>query len=164
VVSMEDQQPVKTTIDFEYIVHLEEPISEFNPHASSSSEDNTSRYRILVRKLSTRPQNKFRLKSKAVNKPVIIEKVIIIDEYPIKPIRKTSIRKKKPVTNPEKDKSKQCGLIINKKIIIGKNRVLTRKQGKKDIKIPNPKIGYEGNETKCMQTQCQSNRTRKNSL
>jgi hypothetical protein len=85
-----------------------------------------------------------------VNKHAIIEKVIIIDEEHVKPIGKTSIRKKTLVTNIEKDKSKKGGLIINKKTIIVKNKALTRKQGKRDIKIPNPKIGSEGNETKCM--------------
>jgi hypothetical protein len=87
-----------------------------------------------------------------MNKPAITEKVIIIDEEPVKPIGKTSIRKKTLVTKPMKDKSKKGGLIINKKTIIGKNKVLTRKQGKKDMKIPNPKIGSEGNEPKHMQT------------
>jgi hypothetical protein len=49
-VSVENQQPVKTTIEFEDPLHLEEPIPEVNPHASSSYEYDTSRYRILVRK------------------------------------------------------------------------------------------------------------------
>jgi len=87
-----------------------------------------------------------------VNKPPITKKVIIIDEEPVKPIGNTSTINKSLVTKPEKDKSQKGGLIINKKAIIGKNRVLTRKQGKKDMKIPNPKIGSEGNDPKHMQT------------
>lgn len=151
-VSVEDKQLVKTTKELEDHVHFKEHIPEVNSHASSSSDDNTSRYRILVRKRSTRPQNKFRLKFKTMNKPAISEKVIIIDEEPVKPTRKTSTSKKTPVTKPMKDKAKKGGLIIHKKTIIEKNRVLTRKQSKKNMKIPNPKIGSEGNETKCIQT------------
>jgi hypothetical protein len=94
-------------------------------------------------------------------KPNITEKVIIIDEEPIKPIGKSSIRKKTHVTKPEKNKFKKGDLIINKKTITGKNKVLTRKQGKK---IPNPKIGYVGNEPKHMQNRSQANQTRKDSL
>jgi hypothetical protein len=90
-----------------------------------------------------------------MNKIAITEQVIIIDEERVKPIGKTSISKKTLVTNSMKDKSKKGGLIINKNKIIGKNRVLTRKQGKKDMKIPNPKIGFEGNEPKCIQTRSQ---------
>jgi hypothetical protein len=123
-VSVEDQPFGKTTIEFEDHVHLEEPIPEVTPCSSSSSEDDTSRYIILVRKQSTRLQNKFRLKSKVVNKPAITNKVIIIDEEPVKHIGKTSIRKKNPVTNPEKDKSKKGGLIINKRQSLGKTKFL----------------------------------------
>jgi hypothetical protein len=43
-----------------------------------------------------------------------------------------------------KDKSKKGGLFIHKKTTIGKNRVLTKKQSKKDMKILNPKIRSEG--------------------
>jgi hypothetical protein len=120
--------------------------------SSSSSEEDVSQYKIVMRKRGTRPQNKFRLKSKVVYKPAITEKVIIIDEEPVKPMGKSSIRKKTPVTKPEKNKFKKGGLIINKKTITGKNKVPTRKQGKKDMKIPNPKIGSEGNEPKRMKT------------
>jgi hypothetical protein len=87
-----------------------------------------------------------------VNKPAITKKVIIIDEESVKAIGKTSISKKTPISKPDKDKSKKGGLIINKNTITRKNRVLTRKEDKKDIKITNPKIGYEGNEPNCMQT------------
>jgi hypothetical protein len=66
-----------------------------------------------------------------MNKPAIAENVFTIDEEPVKPIGKTSTIKKTLVTKLEKDKSKKGGLIVNKKTIIGKNRVLTRKQGKK---------------------------------
>jgi hypothetical protein len=99
-----------------------------------------------------------------MNKIAITEQVIIIDEERVKPIGKTSIRNKTHVTKPEKDKSKKGGLIINKKAIIGKNRVLTRKQSKKDMKIPNPKIRSEGYESKRIQNRSQSKQTRKNSL
>jgi hypothetical protein len=68
------------------------------------------------------------MKSKAVYKPAITEKVIIIDEEPVKPMKKSSTSKKTPVTKPEKNKFKKGGLIINKKTITGKNRVPTRKQ------------------------------------
>jgi hypothetical protein len=77
---------------------------------------------------------------------------IIIDKEPVKPIGKTSISKKTLVTKPKKDKFKKGGLIINKNTITEKNRVPTRKQGKKDMKIPNPKIGSEGNEPKYIHT------------
>jgi hypothetical protein len=74
-----------------------------------------------MQKRGTKPQNKFRLKSKVVNKPTIAEKIIIIDEDPVKPIGKTSIRNKTPITKPEKEKFNKDGLIINKKTITGKN-------------------------------------------
>jgi hypothetical protein len=50
------------------------------PPSSSSSEDDASRYKILMRKRSTRPRNKFRLKSKALYNHAIKYKVNIIDE------------------------------------------------------------------------------------
>jgi hypothetical protein len=49
-VSVEEKQLVKTTKELKDPVHFKEHILEFNPHASSSSNDDTSRYRILVRK------------------------------------------------------------------------------------------------------------------
>jgi hypothetical protein len=65
---------------------------------------------------------------------------------------KSSTRNKIHVTNPKKNKFKKGGLTINKKTITGKNRVSTRKQGKKNMKIPNPKIKFEGNKPKRMKT------------
>jgi hypothetical protein len=99
-----------------------------------------------------------------LNKPSITNKFIIIDEEPVKPTEKTYTRKKNPFTKTTKDKSKKGGLIINKNKIIGKNKVLTRKHSKKDMKITNPKIGSKGNEPKHIQTQSQSKKNRKNIL
>jgi hypothetical protein len=39
----------------------------------------------MVRKRSIRPQNRFRLKSKAMYDPAIKDKVIVIDEEPTSP-------------------------------------------------------------------------------
>jgi hypothetical protein len=111
---MEDQQP-KTVMEFEDPVQLGDPIPELTPRASSSSKDNVAKYRILIRKQSTRPQNKFRMKSKAVYKPDITEKVISIDEEPAKPMEKPSTSKKIHVIKPERNKSKKGSLTMNKK-------------------------------------------------
>jgi hypothetical protein len=61
---MEYQQP-ETTEEFEDHVQPKDPILKITP-TLSPYEDNASKYRILVRKRSIRPRNKFRLKSKAV--------------------------------------------------------------------------------------------------
>jgi hypothetical protein len=66
------------------------------PPSSSSSEDNVSQYKIVMRKRGTRPQNKFRMKSKAVYKPAIKEKVIIIDEESVKPMGEAIYKKENP--------------------------------------------------------------------
>jgi len=47
------------------------------------------------------------MKSKAVHKPNIIDKVIIIDEDPIKPLKKPSTSNKIPVIKLERNKSKK---------------------------------------------------------
>jgi hypothetical protein len=47
-----------------------------------------------MQKMGTKPQKKFRLKSKAMYKPAITEKVIIIDEEHVKTVGKSSIRRK----------------------------------------------------------------------
>ena len=61
-------------------VQSKEPIPKIVPPSSSSSEDNVDRYKIMVRKRSTREQNKFKLKSKAEYNPTIKDKVIVIDK------------------------------------------------------------------------------------
>jgi hypothetical protein len=66
---VEDQKPVKKKKELEDPVYFKEPILEVNTHASGSSDDDTSRYIILVIKRSTMPQNKFRLNFKIMNKP-----------------------------------------------------------------------------------------------
>jgi hypothetical protein len=66
-------------------VQPKEPIPKIVPPSSSSFEDDVDRYKILIRKRSTRPQNKFRLKSKAMYNPAIKDKVIVIDEEPTNP-------------------------------------------------------------------------------
>jgi hypothetical protein len=57
------------------------------------------------------------MKSKVVYKHDIIEKVIIIDEDPVKLMRKPSTSNKIFVTNLYKNKFKKGGMIINKKTI-----------------------------------------------
>jgi hypothetical protein len=94
---------------------------------SSSSQDNVSQYKIVMQKRGTRPQKKFRMKSKAVYKPAITEKVIFIDEELVKPMKKPPARKKIPVTKPEKNKFKKGGLITNKKTITGKKQSFYQK-------------------------------------
>jgi hypothetical protein len=118
----------------------------------------------LVRKRSTRPRNKFRLKSKVVYDPAIKEKVIVIDEESEKPMENPSTSKKIPVTKLERNKFKKGGLTVNKKTPTGKDRVSARKQGKRNMKGPNPKIGSEGDKPKRMKTRSQSKQTRRNSL
>jgi hypothetical protein len=134
----EDKKP-ETTEELVETVQPKYHSPKVIPPSSSSSQDNVS-------------QNKFRMKSKAVYKPAITEKVIIIDEESVKPMKKSSTSKKIHITKDEKNKFKKGGLIMNKKTINGKNRVFTRKLGKKNMKRSNPKIGSEGNEPKRMQT------------
>jgi hypothetical protein len=59
-----------------------------------------------------------------VYKPAITEKVIIINEEPIKPMGKSYISKKTPTNKLEKNKFKKGGLIINKKNITRKTKFL----------------------------------------
>jgi hypothetical protein len=59
---------------------------------------------------------------------------------------------------------KKGGLTVNKKTPTGKDRVATRKQGKKNKKGPNPAIGSEGDNPTRMKTRSQSQQTRRNSL
>jgi hypothetical protein len=53
---------------------------------------------------------------------------------------------------------KKGGLTVNKKTPTGKDRVATRKQGKKDKKGPNPAIRSEGDKPTRMKTHSQSQR------
>jgi hypothetical protein len=104
------------------------------------------------------------MKSKAMYKPAITEKVIIIDEEPVKPMEKPSTSKKIPVIKPERNKSKKGSLTMNKKTPTDTNRVPARKQGKKNVRGSNPKIGSEGDKPTRMKTRSQSKQTRKDSL
>jgi hypothetical protein len=61
------------------------PITNIVPPSSISSEDDVDRYKVMIRKRSTRPQKKFRLKSKSMYNPAIKDKVIVIDDEPTKP-------------------------------------------------------------------------------
>jgi hypothetical protein len=162
-VFMEDQQP-ETIGEFVDLVHPKEHTPYIIPPSSSSTEDDASTYKILVRKKNTRPRNKFRLKSKAVYNPAIKEKVNIIDVESVNPEEKPSTSNKIPITKLERNKYKKGGLTVNKKTPTGKDRVATRKQGKKNKKGPNPGIRSEGDKPTRMQTRSQSQHTRMNSL
>jgi hypothetical protein len=82
-------------------VQHKEPIPDVIHPNSSSSEDDAYRYRVLVRKMSTRPQNRFRLKSKAMYDPAIKYKVIVIDEEPTSPKVESLESKKVSTTRSE---------------------------------------------------------------
>jgi hypothetical protein len=88
--------PEQTETHSEHILH-EEPPPDIVPSSSRSSEDDVQRYKVLIRKRHTRPQNKFRLKSKAMYNPSIKDKVIVIDEEPTNP-------KAEPIASSEKKK------------------------------------------------------------
>jgi hypothetical protein len=66
-------------------VQHKEPTPDVIPPNSISSKDEAYIYRVMVRKRSIRPQNRFRLKSKAMYDPAIKDKVIVIDEEPTSP-------------------------------------------------------------------------------
>ena len=117
-----------------------------------------------MRKRSTRPRNKFRLKSKVIYNLAIKDKVIIIDEDYGNPEEELSTSKKIPVTNPERNKYKKGGLTTNKKTPIGKDKASARKQSKKNKKGPNPTIKYEGVKLKRIQNHSQTKNTRNNNL
>jgi hypothetical protein len=59
---------------------------------------------------------------------------------------------------------KKGGLTVNKKTPTGKDRVATRKQGKKNKKGLNPAIRSEGDKPMRMKNHSQSQQTRRNSL
>jgi len=134
------------------------------PPSSGSSEDDASRYKILIRKRSTRPRNKFRLKSKAMYNSDIKDKVIIIDEEYENPKEEPSTSKKIPITKPKRNKYKKGGLTANKNTPTGKDRASTRKQNKKNKRGPNPTIRSKGDKLKRIQTRTQTKKTRTNSL
>ena len=109
------------------LVQFKEPIPKIVPPSSSSFEDDVDRYKILVRKRSTRPQNKFRLKSKGMYNSTIKVKVIVIDEEPTNPNAKPSTSKKVSKIRTEKKKPKKEDLTTNKKAPKGKDRFSARK-------------------------------------
>jgi hypothetical protein len=76
----------------------------------------------------------------------------------------SSTSKKIHVTKLERNKFKKGGLTVNKKIPTRKDRVFARKQGKRNRKGPNPKIGYEWDKPMRIQNRSQSQQTRMNSL
>jgi hypothetical protein len=81
----------------------------------------------LIRKRSTRPQNKFKLKLKAMRNPAIKDKVIVINEEPINPNLDPSKTRKVSKIKTEKKKSKKEDLTKNKKAPIGKDNYYARK-------------------------------------
>jgi hypothetical protein len=111
----------------ENLVQVKEPIPKKFPPNSSSSEDDVDRYKIMVRKRSTRPQNKFRLKYKSMYNPTIKDKVIVINEEITNPNVKPSTRKKVSKIRSEKNKIKKEDITTNKKAPIGKDRFSVRK-------------------------------------
>jgi hypothetical protein len=148
-------------------VQDEEPIPKTIPPSSSSFDDDVDRYKILVRKRSTRPQNKFRLKSKAMYNPTIKDKVIVIDEEPTNPNAKPSKRKKVSKIRAEKKKLKKEDLTTNKKAPTGKDRVSARKQrkqSKQSMKGPKPLIRFEDGKPRRMITHSEMKQTRGNNL
>lgn len=79
-------------------------------------------------------------------------------------MEKPSTSKKFPVIKPERNKSKNGSLTMNKKTPTDTNRVPARKQGKKNVKGSNPKIGSKGDKPTRMQTTSQSKQTIRNGL
>jgi hypothetical protein len=126
----EDQEP-ETTKKIVDLVQSKDHSPKIISPSSISSEDDASRYNILMRKRSTLPRNKFRLKSKAMYNPTIKDKVIIIDEEFANPKENPSTTKKKPTTKLERNKYKNGGLTANTKTLIGKNEILQEKGGKR---------------------------------
>jgi hypothetical protein len=148
-------------------VQPKEPTPKIVPPSSSSSEDDAYRYKVLVRKRSTRPQNKFRLKSKAMYNPAIKDKVIVIDEEPTNPKVEPSTSKKVSTTRSEKKKPKKEDLATNKKVPTEKERVSARqqrKQSKQSKKGPKPMTRSEDDKPKKMTTHSQTKKTRRNNL
>jgi hypothetical protein len=139
-------------------------LSKIIPPSSRSFEDDASRYKIVMRKRSTRPRNKFMLKSKAMYNPAIKDKFIIIDEEYANPKEDPSTSKKIHITNPERNKYKKGGLTTNKMTPIGKDRSSERKQSRKNKKGPNPRIISEGDNLTRIQTHSQTKQTRRNGL
>jgi hypothetical protein len=159
----EDQEP-EITEEFVDHVQPKDYSTKIIPPISISFEDDASRYKILIRKRSTRPRNKFRLKSKAMYNPAIKDKVIIIDEESANPKEEPSTSKKILVTKPKRDKYKKGGLTSNKNTPTGKDSASARKQSKRDKKGPNPTIRSEGYNLKRIQNRSQTKQTRRNNL
>jgi len=136
VISNEVQEP-KTVETPANPIQVEESIPKIVPPSSISSNDDVDKYKILIRKRSIRPRNKFRLKSKAMYNPIIKDKVIIIDEEPKNPNANPSMSKKVSKIKAEKNKLKE-DLTANKKAPIGKDRLSSRKQSKQSRKVPKP--------------------------
>jgi hypothetical protein len=93
---LKEDQELETTEEFVDHVQPKYHSPKIIPPISISFEADASRYKILIRKRSTRTQNKFRLKSKAMYNPAIKDKVIIIDEECSNPKEEPSTRNKNP--------------------------------------------------------------------
>jgi hypothetical protein len=110
-------------------IQHKEPTPDVIPPNSSSFEDDAYRYRILVRKRSTRPQNRFRLKSKFMYDPAIKDKVIVIDEEPTSPKVKSLASKKVSTTRSEQKKPKKNDPATNKKVPTEKRKGFCKTTG-----------------------------------
>jgi hypothetical protein len=104
------------------------------------------------------------MKAKATYNPALTEKTIIIDDKPIKPTEKTPTKKKIPIVKLEKSNSKKGGSSMDKKTPTGTNRASARKQGKRNAKGSNPRMGSKDDKLSKMLTRSQSKKTRRNSL
>jgi hypothetical protein len=109
-----------------------------------------------MRKRSTRPRNKFKLKSKEMYNPAIKYKVIIIDEESANPKEEPSTRNKIHETNLERNKYEKGGLTTNTKTPTGKIIASTRKKSKTNKRGPNSTIRSEGDNRKRIQTRSQT--------
>jgi hypothetical protein len=164
---MNEIQEPETTEVHTNPIQPKEPITKVVPPSSSSFEDDVDRYKTLIRKRSTRPQNKFILKSKAMYNPAIKDKVVVIDEEPINPNVEPSTSKKVFKTRVEKKKHKKEDLAANKKVLTEKDRVSARqqrKQSKQSKKGTKPLTRSEDGKPKKMTTRSETKQTRGNNL
>jgi hypothetical protein len=118
-------------------IQHKEPIPDVIPSNSSFSEDDAYRYRVMLRKRSIRPQNRFRLKSKAMYDPAIKDKFIVIDEEPTSPEVESLESKNVSTTRSEQKKPKKNDLATNKKVPTEKEMFLQNNKGNRVRKALN---------------------------
>ena len=104
------------------------------------------------------------MKAKVTYNPTLTEKTIIFYDKPTKPTDKTPTKNKIPIVKLDKTNAKKGGSSMDKKTPTGTKRASARKQGKRNVKGSNPRMGSKDDKPSQILTRSQSNKTIRNNM